>query len=104
MAWIASKLASASLIPDRDTPGPAQGTGDEGIGIVGLRPRRHLYVAPVHSGRLEERNDQHGMPDVHDDQNSRPLRIHRLVTGEVREVGADGEDDRIHPVGGHDLL
>ena len=58
--------------------------------------REHVGLLD-HPRRLEARHDQRGLAVAWHDEHRDPLQRHRLVPREVRQVGADREEQRVEP-------
>ena len=71
--------------------------------VVGLLPRHDLeQLRPgLDARRLEPGNDELGVAGAGQHQHRQPFERHRLVAGEVRQVGPDREQQRVDAELGH---
>ena len=91
------------LIADRDAPGPGCQPPGDGGRILRLPPRQereHAWLLD-HPRRLEPRDDHRRVAVAGHDQHRQPLERHGRVPGEVRQVVADREQERVDALGGH---
>ena len=84
-------------VTDRGRGGLPGQAGDDGHGILRLAPGPdgEGSGALLDPGRLERRHDQRGVPGPGQDQHGEPFQRHGRVAGEVRQVGADRQQQHV---------
>ena len=94
-AHVRSPTATRPAAPDQ--------VGHDGDRVVGLAPRpQREHVGPLgHPGRLQPGHHQRGVAVAGQDQHGQPLQRHRLVAGQVGQVGADRQQQHVDADLGH---
>ena len=91
--------ARPGVIADRGGGRLAHEPGDDGDRVLGLFPRADRErVGPLDDAwRLEARHHEHRVAVGREDEHRESLERHRLVTGEVRQVGARRQQQHVDP-------
>ncbi len=89
-------------IADRDRPRATESLGHDGHGVATFGPgmqRRHAGLG--HAGCFQTRDDQHRLTLTGQHEHREPLQRHGLVSGEIREIGADRQQQGVDVRGRH---
>ena len=91
------------LIADRQRAGTGRQRGDQRCRIVGFVPGQQVEHARLlgHPRRLEARDHQGGVAIGGHHQHREPLERHRQITGEVRQVVPDRQQQRVDALVSH---